>query len=69
MAVDEEYGIDDDGPVLLEDSDEPFEVSQTGITLTQNFQQQLEVTIEPLHDSDCYKADILSSCEFLSKCL
>jgi len=57
-TVDEEYGIDDDGPVPLEDSDEPVEVPPTGITLTQNFQQQLQVTIDPLRDSDCHGVDI-----------
>ena len=57
-TVGEEYGIDDDGPVPLEDSDEPVEVPPTGIALTQNFQQQLQVTIDPLRDSDCHGVDI-----------
>ena len=65
-TVDDDYGIYDDGPVPLEDSDEPVEVPLTGITLTQNFQQHLQVTIDPLRDSDCHGVDIyLAVVDFL----
>ena len=57
-TVDDDYGIDGDGPVPLEDSDEPVEVPLTGISLAQNFQQQLQLTIDPLRDSDCHGVDI-----------
>ena len=50
----------------LGDSDEPVEVPLTGIMLTQNFQQQLQVTIDPLHDSDCHGVDMyLAVVDFL----
>lgn len=42
----------------LEDRDEYVDVPPTVINLGQNFQQQLQVTIDPLRDSDCYGVDI-----------
>ena len=59
--------VDDDGPVPLEaNSDEPIEVPLTEISLAQNFQQQLKLTIDPLRDSDCHGVDIyLAVVDFL----
>lgn len=66
-TVDDDYGIDDDGPVPLEaNSDEPIEVPLTEISLAQNLQRQLQLTIDPLRDSDCHGVDIyLAVVDFL----
>ena len=49
----------------LEDHDEFVDVPPTVINLGQNFQQQLQVTIDPLRDSDCYGVDIYLEVLFL----
>lgn len=49
----------------LEDRDEYVDVPPTVINLGQNFQQQLQVTIDPLRDSDCYGVDIYLEVLFL----
>lgn len=48
-----------------EDHDEYVDVPPTVINLRQNFQQQLQVTIDPLRDSDCYGVDIYLEVLFL----
>lgn len=65
QVIDDDYGIDVDGPVPLEDRDEYVDVPPTVINLGQNFQQQLQVTIDPLRDSDCYGVDIYLEVLFL----
>ena len=49
----------------LEDHDEYVDVPPTVINLGKNFQQQLQVTIDPLRDSDCYGVDIYLEVLFL----
>ena len=49
----------------LEDHDEYVDVPPPVINLGQNFQQQLQVTIDPLRDSDCYGVDIYLEVLFL----
>lgn len=49
----------------LEDHDEYVDVPPTVINLGQNFQQQLQVTIDPLRDSDSYGVDIYFEVLFL----
>ncbi|XP_073237665.1 uncharacterized protein [Porites lutea] len=66
QVIDDDYGTDVDGPVPLEDHDEYVDVPPTVINLGQNFQQQLQVTIDPLRDSDCYGVDIYLECIRLS---
>lgn len=63
--MDDDYGIDVDGPVSLEDHDEYVDIPPTVINLGQNFQQQLQVTIDPLRDSDSYGVDIYLEVLFL----
>lgn len=54
----------------LEDHNEYVDVPPTVTNLGQNFQQQLQVTIDPLRDSDSYGVDIYLEVLFLlKKCL